>query len=295
MTILLNRILFTNITCMFSIAMVGCAPETESGKEEIIRPSEPQRVLTDVDNNRISVSWDVDPAIDEYELYYSTDPAFEVKNYAAYANGALVLNKIGSYSFDVTNRALTYYFAVVAVKDQISSPPAKGAWATTRFEIVSPSNDRIIDHANNLIWDRCPIGMSWNIDDRGCSGSPTEFNYSEALTEMASRTSRLAMPSEYKSLAYCIENSAVTFLEYIDGSTSNNNCHANSELNIDFVGQFFDLPTKRAYMSGHTYYSSGSGIWVVRTVSLADMYSFGAGRDSSALSVYILPVENYTP
>lgn len=86
---------------------------------------------------------------------------------------------------------------------QTCNPALSPTAPDSRFEVVAGSNGaEIRDTRTQLVWQRCPIGQSWN--GSTCTGTPTQMTWVEALKQAHAYTSniswRLANIKELQSL-----------------------------------------------------------------------------------------------
>lgn len=290
------------VSIAFSAILLGCGLENDmagevSTEDTYITPKVPVSTSVLVTDNRITLTWDSEDLVDEYSVYYSTDYDFEIENYAAYNKGSWVRGITeAEFSFEPSDRSSVYYFKVTAFIDGLESSPTDTLWGTTRFEVSGANNEVVIDHANNLIWDRCPIGMVWDDGVKNCTGEPTGFNWAEAQTEMSKRDTRLAMPDEYMSLTYCLEDGEVKFIEHDVNSTTGDFCSDYSRPSTRFIDELFGLPVleaERSYMTGYTYYSNS--MLNLRTITLSNLSFLGTNRDHPSINLFVLPVKDYVP
>jgi len=98
-------------------------------------------------DGEIVLTWDEVPEATAYNLYHATDTDFEPENYAAYADGTLVLDAASPHTLSDLTNDTTYYAIVTAVIDGDESAASNQVSATPEPPAVSviPLNDTGID------------------------------------------------------------------------------------------------------------------------------------------------------
>lgn len=72
-----------------------------------------------------------------------------------------------------------------------------------RYQVFGPNNEYVKDLVNNLEWQRCSVGQTWNAGTNACDGSLTPFTWIEASQIAVVDEWRVPTVDELRSLVYC--------------------------------------------------------------------------------------------
>ena len=127
------------------------------------------------DNNSSADNANVDIAYFSNIAFYSywSSTASDDRNY--------VINFSGGSSYSTSSNSENYYVLVNSTEDNSYLPDA---WFDSRY--IDNGDGTVSDKETNLIWQRCPHGMSWQSSNNTCSGSVQSRDWHSALTAAAS-------------------------------------------------------------------------------------------------------------
>ena len=96
------------------------------------------------------------------------------------SNGNYLINFYSGNSLHYSSSS-AYYVLVNSIEDNSYLPDA---WFDSRY--IDNGDGTVSDKETNLIWQRCPHGMSWQSSNNTCSGSVQSRDWHSALTAAAS-------------------------------------------------------------------------------------------------------------
>lgn len=117
-------------------------------------------------------------------------------------------------------------------------PSIASGTPTSRFEILDNGSE-VKDKKTGLIWQRCSIGQTWNIN--GCSGKPTALKWKDALNKAKEIGNNYRLPN-IRELQSIVEIK----------------CHYPAINTTIFV----DTPSNSGYWSSSPYVL-GSSLWTI--------------------------------
>lgn len=186
-------------------ALNGCGGD----RADNINPQPPATPMTikavTNDNADVVLSWPAVSGADSYNIYYSTDPKLDIKNYAVYANSGWIKNITSSYLVKGLNIAPIYFFIITANSKGLESSPSELVSVVTRYEIVGKNGDVVRDKVTNLEWQRCSLGQTWSNTQNACIGSATTYGTAQTITFITPNHDGWRLPSreELSSLRFC--------------------------------------------------------------------------------------------
>lgn len=170
------------IVCVLLVIQIfGCSSGGSSGSpaspSEQLLSSPAAFSVTPHRDGSVMVTWEQSTGI-TYDLYTSTDPAFDPENYSVYDNSAYERNVGSPHIFNPANPAETYTFKLFARDSSAQSAPAV-ATAYTRF-ITSVDDPSIyFDALLDLEVKRCSEGQQYDFFTEQCLNDAVRFTPGE--------------------------------------------------------------------------------------------------------------------
>ena len=191
------------------ITLALCVSACGGGSGEQTSSIAPINAPTDIkgtsDAGAVTLSWIPVSGAEAYNIYYSTDAALDIKNYAIYENGTWLRNVSSPYIISGLKVAPIFHFVVTAVSGKTESIASRLESVITKYSIIGSSQDVIRDSVTNLEWQRCSLGQTWNSATKNYDGIAGRYNVPFALKYKTPNIDgwRLATLVELQSLVYC--------------------------------------------------------------------------------------------
>lgn len=183
-----------------ALLVAGCGGG--SGSERLIYKSAPPTDLTvSGPPEALKLSWTAAPHALRYHVYWSSDPEQWIANYAAYPDAGLETTEDTSVELDFTGMTRHIYFQVTGEIDLEGDPAFAVALLGYRID-----GDDVEDHVQDLRWNRCPEGMTFQNED--CIGTAEKFTSAdaEAFATPTPEGFRAPTRAEWVSLMTCAKH-----------------------------------------------------------------------------------------
>lgn len=205
------------VISLLTLGVVACGGGGDSSDNSAIKNTvldSPKITQSAIDDKGITLSWSSVEGAESYNIYYSTDAALNIKNYAVYDNSNWLKKVNSPYLLSDLKPENLYYFVVTAVKGSYESEGSTVYPVITRYKIIGKSQDIIKDVVTNLEWQRCSLGQLWSVSTKRCTGTANRYNTPSALKYKIPNTDgwRLPTVNEIKSLVYCSAKKPIFFV-----------------------------------------------------------------------------------
>ncbi len=191
------------------LTLALCVSACGGGSGEQTSSIAPINTPTDIkgtaDAGNVVLSWSPVSGAESYNIYYSTDAALDIKNYAIYENGTWLRNVNSPYTISGLKVAPIYHFVVTAVSGKTESVASTLESVITKYSITGSNQDVIHDSFTKLEWQRCSLGQTWNSLTKNCDGIAGRYNVPFAFKYKTPNIDGWRLPTldELQSLVYC--------------------------------------------------------------------------------------------
>lgn len=275
-------------------ATIGCNGGGGGSNDAPAAPTAPNSptIEASASAKKYMVTWAEVEGATSYNVYSSSEPDQDPKNYAAYDNPHMTANAKSPLEHTVSKLNEEYFVVATSFNGPSESPASNRARVFPRYEISGPNNEYIRDYATNLEWQRCSRGQSWNGTTKFCDGEATRDRMANngAAAPNGWKVPTLA---EAQSLVYCDSRTPAAFPPYTD-SASNQKCQDSYSSPTVVNHVFPNTGTDSNYQTSTLYYS-GSTL-VARTISYIDgSYCCGVPYNHPDVRIAVRYVRSFTP
>ena len=257
-----SRFSFSNLTGLLPILLIlqlsGCGDSGSSTERVYVPMYAPQQVTLDGSSaNSLTVSWTNAANADSYKLYIASENITDPGNIAALADGAEIDNVTSPYTINNLTTGTHYFILVTAMYGTHESVANNALEATPMIAgrylpiddngTYNPDGTIIRDYANDLDWQRCPYGMSWNATSNQCEGTADDYydSFTTQILQNVPTTAQFAKPtiSQLLTLVYCDGDQT-----FFNGETLDQTCTSSTDPTV-YPGLFTGMPTDLVYGS----------------------------------------------
>lgn len=250
------------IVPLLTTLLAACGGGGDSGSSSGVGlPLAPSNLNTKVDNSGVTVGWLSVLGADSYNLYYSTDPAFTVSNYAVYANSGLKVGAVSPLKITGLGNGPVYYFRATTVDGGKEGSPTGIIHAVTRYEITGANDEYVKDKITGLEWQRCSLGQVWNKVAASCDGVANKFTTAQTIPMFAADADGWRVPTleEMRSIQFCAGERPAFFV------AGKNSCQSMGQVSVmepEVVQDVYpQTQTSRPYQTSTTMLSSGMTVY----------------------------------
>ena len=199
------RSIFALLTSLLMLQACGGGSSSDGSQLGNESLAEPRITDSTYEGRDITIEWESsgDGAQDgTFNIYYAEEPISDTDNYSTFEGGQLLQNVESPQTITVPSLRPVYHFRVSQIKNGIESSPSAEARVIPRYEIVS-NGSQVIDRVNEILWDRCVYGQSWDTAAASCVGTQQLVTLDEAKT--AARAKGMSVPNtrDLLSLTFC--------------------------------------------------------------------------------------------
>ena len=161
------------------------------------------------------------------------------------------------------------------VKGQPVSPPPPPVIIADRYQVMGQNGEIIKDIVNNLEWQRCSVGQTWNPATKNCDGTTTGYDWYTANAQVFENGWRMPTREEIGSLVYCSTGDP-----FLIGNIYDVTCNGEYTRPTIVVEAFPNVPGEENLLPAHYWTSSSNDndpdmAWVV------NFYKGNAGDDGT--------------
>lgn len=190
----------------FVFLLQACGGGSGSGESEPETVSTPSPTITAAtyDGREITLDWQVERASSEssFNIYYAEEPIEDADNYAAFDGGQLIQNVTPPHTVTVPSLRPVYHFQISQVAGGAESSPSDEVTVIPRYDVVN-GGSQVIDRVNDILWNRCMHGQSWNSETATCAGSQDLLTLDRAKSVASAEGMEVPNTRELLSLTYC--------------------------------------------------------------------------------------------
>lgn len=159
--------------CLPIIAACG-GSSGEGTSEPVIAFGANPELSASYQQTEITLDWNDQGAT--YNLYYAQQSIEMVSNYGVYGGANLLQDVTPPVTVTVPSLKPVYFFRLTKVENGIETEPSSEIIVTPRYTVTN-GGASIFDEVNQLEWDRCVSGQTWNNSTQSCDGAPSRINY----------------------------------------------------------------------------------------------------------------------